>query len=44
MKKIVRKSHEKEIAYELSKKVTQIKLGGAILAPAVKIGLMELLR
>ena len=28
MKKIVRKSHEKEIAYELSKNVTQTKLGG----------------
>ena len=41
MKKIVRKSHEKEIAYELSKKVTQTKLGGggAILAPPVQIGL-----
>ena len=34
MKKIVRKSHKKEIAYELSTKVTQTKLGGgAILAP-----------
>ena len=30
MKKIVRKSPEKEIAYELSKKVTQTKLGGGL--------------
>ena len=41
MKKIARKSHEKEIAYELSKKVTQTKLGGGgyFSPPPVQIGL-----
>ena len=43
MKKIIKIRHEKEIAYELSKKVTQTKLGGgAILAPPpVQIGLKQ---
>ena len=39
MKKIVRKSHEKEIAYKLSKKVAQTKLGGGYFSPPVQIGL-----
>ena len=39
MKKIVGKSHKKEIAYKLSKKVTQTKLGGG---SPVQIGLKRI--
>ena len=40
MKKIVRKSHKKEVAYKLSKKVTQTKMGeGGYFSPPVQIGL-----